>query len=458
MARTRRSTGMIVAAFLICALIVPAPLVSAFAEENLYFRDPYTGELTDDPVSSIHSDLVYAMALAAGFTDGDAARIMIWDQLVDSEALGAGASATYTNCLGSFGAGPSPSDVCPEGAGAGYVVWPRDYGATCASSRYGPYSPFFHFAHDNDAELGVIREWAWGRAATLPGYGAYAWGGQYATVLNADCRYTQPELVATGITPGSLEAFATYLHSLADAYSHRDCLAALDALGLTDLWGTHTVSPSELAPCRYNPSNPKSSDAHGEEFGSGAGTARTDAANVAVFQELAARSARKEGKYYPIDLDARLTSMSGQPTLRTALTNFVHNWDFEKLGSPGEYPNDRRAYGDRICQAVKAQRKSAPRPKLTKLNPTKAAIAGQAKTYKLTVTGKNFGKDGTVQWNGLDLRTTYKSSTELKATVPSGYIAVPGSAQITVYNKSGGGGSKAKTFTYTEAGGPLLAR
>ena len=48
----------------VVALSLGATLVLAFAEEPLHFRDPYTGELTDEEISTIHDDLTYALGLA----------------------------------------------------------------------------------------------------------------------------------------------------------------------------------------------------------------------------------------------------------------------------------------------------------------------------------------------------------------------------------------------------------
>lgn len=87
------------------------------------------------------------------------------------------------------------------------------------TSRFGPYSPFFHFPHNNDRDLGALHDWGWGLTDTLATYEAYAWGGPAEfTVMQASCLYTRTTVITTGIQVGSMEAFATYLHSLADYY------------------------------------------------------------------------------------------------------------------------------------------------------------------------------------------------------------------------------------------------
>ncbi len=89
------------------ALIVGVAIAFAFAEEPIGWRDPATG-ITYDAVeiSTIHDDMTYVLALAAGFNITDAKTLQVWDQLVDSEAL-PGAVVSYTNGGGAFY--PSPN-------------------------------------------------------------------------------------------------------------------------------------------------------------------------------------------------------------------------------------------------------------------------------------------------------------------------------------------------------------
>ncbi len=430
-----------------------------FAEEALHFRDPNTGEVTDEEVSSIHTDLVYTLALAAGFTDADAARILIWDQLVDSEQLGIGAKVTYHNCLGGFPDAPNPDDagVCPAGKGAGAVIWPKSAnaynGLACTTSRFGVFSPFFHFPRTDNGELENIRNWAFGETQVLQGYAAYAWGTENAQVIDAACRYQMPVTIETGIQPGSLEAFATYLHMLADSISHRVCIADLMDMTptLPGIWGTHTVLKTrDPKSCFYNPQSPSNDDEHGQEFGAGTGTDRSDDAGKAIYDELVNRSYAKEGNYYAIDWSAPLTGMAGSPTLQQVAFNFIHNWGFQKdTGSKGEYAYSRHAYADEIAAAIRAQRKKAPRTALNSISPTKSQTAGLGTQVTLTANGKNFAADAVVRWNGEALVTTYVSAGKVTAIIPANRIAAEGSAKITVFNPHGGGESGSKTFGYS---------
>ncbi len=335
----------------VLALFIGVTLAFAFAEEPLYFRDPYTGQTGSDweEISTIHDDLTYGLALAAGFSVTDSIRLQIWNQLVDSEEIGPGSAISYTNCTGGeFPPPPNPNLVCGVKLHSN-EIWPL-WGSMkdpdhCITSRFGPYSPFFHFPHNNQRELGALHDWAWGITNTLTAYEAYAWGGPGDfTVMQAKCLFTRTAVITTDIQSGSLEAFATYIHSLADYYSHRECIAAMDALGMP--WGTHTLTGTDA--CNYNPISPQPDDVHGREFYTYTDSLRTDEAIHAIYSELVARSLTGEGQFYPLDMNATL-AITGSPTLSEALSIFVHQWDFA-------HPAERRAWMDAMDAAILAQR------------------------------------------------------------------------------------------------------
>lgn len=321
------------------ALFACATMVWAFAEEPIYFRHPYTGETGPEweEISTIHNDLTYALALAAGFSVTDSITLQVYAQLVDSEHLGPGDAISYTNCTGG-GFYPAPPSVQVCDRLYAQVAWPRwddmQSPTSCITSRFGPYSPFFHFPHNNDRELGAIHDWAWGITHTLVGYEAYAWGG--ATVMKSDCLYTRTAVITTGMEAGSLEAFGTYLHSLADYYSHRECLDAMDELDMP--WATHPLTG--VPACNYNPFDPQPDDVHGREFYTYTDALRTDEAIHHVYSELVSRSLQGEGQYYPLALD---TIITGAETLSDTLYTFVHAWTFEE-------PEQRRAQADMIAE------------------------------------------------------------------------------------------------------------
>jgi hypothetical protein len=81
---------------------------------------------------------------------------------------------------------------------------------------------------------------------------------------------------------------------------------------------------------------------------------------------------------------------------------------------------------------------SNPVPALTSLSPTSKTVGSAA--FTLTVNGSNFVKGATVNWNGSALATTFKSGTELTATVPAKDLTKAGTFPITATNPSPGGG------------------
>lgn len=343
--KTRVKLWLSVAIGLGVTLFIGGGLAGGFAEEPLGWRDPATGAVyTATQVSSFHDDLTYLLALAAGFSLTDSKTLQLWDQLTDSELL-PGAVISYTYGGGSFSAPPNPADVCQSGPYS-KILWPLTDRMTLTdsvTSRFGVYSPFFHFPHQNAREMGALHDWAWGLTNTLRGYEAFAWGGPLEqTVMQANCRYTRTATISTAILAGSLPAFATYLHSLADSYSHRDCIAAMDALGMP--WATHSSPPIDpsVPECDYHPNNPQDTDVHGREFYTYTDSLRTDEAIHAIYAELTARSLQSEGQYSPVSLNAPL---SGTLTLSDTLSVFVHKWTFDQ-------PAERRRYADSLVSAV----------------------------------------------------------------------------------------------------------
>src|SRR5208337_4081060 len=91
-----------------------------------------------------------------------------------------------------------------------------------------------------------------------------------------------------------------------------------------------------------------------------------------------------------------------------------------------------------------------PVPATTSLSPTRATAGGAA--FALTVNGSGFVNGSVVQWNGSNRTTTYVSSSQLTAVITAADIAAAGTAQVTVFNPTPGGGtSNAQTFTIINA-------
>ncbi len=367
----RRPSGVLASMLvLLFFLLGSAALVLGFAEEELGFRDrdgtyyPPSGDFPADRISTIHDDLTFGLAIAAGFTVTDSHTLRIWDQLVDSEVLPS-QPVSYTYGNAGFYTPPNPLLAC-AGKNHARQIWPTskfDADTASVTSRFGPYSPFFHFPHLGGADLQALHDWGWGITDTLRGYEAYAWGRLtdltlMQAVANDGCIITRTVTISMPWEAGSLEAFATYLHTLADAHSHADCVDALAAHTPPAPWGTHTVpalGDDSVYACDYNPTSPQNDDAHGREFGSTyTDTQRTIAAARAVYAELSARSWAREGVYVPLPLTATLVVSGEETTLDGALVRFVTGWDYNE-------PARRRAYMDSLVQALLAQPRTSVR-------------------------------------------------------------------------------------------------
>lgn len=87
-----------------------------------------------------------------------------------------------------------------------------------------------------------------------------------------------------------------------------------------------------------------------------------------------------------------------------------------------------------------------PVPALGSLAPARAS-AGAA-TFTLAVNGTGFVAGSEVRWNGSTRPTTFVSATQLRATIAAADVAVPSTAQVTVFTPAPGGGtSSALPFT-----------
>jgi uncharacterized protein (TIGR03437 family) len=85
-------------------------------------------------------------------------------------------------------------------------------------------------------------------------------------------------------------------------------------------------------------------------------------------------------------------------------------------------------------------------PAANSLSPSAAQAGGAG--FTLTVNGSNFVTDSVVQWNGSNRPTTFASAMQLTASISASDVAVAGTAQVTVFNPTpGGGASNALSFT-----------
>src|ERR1700737_3251575 len=89
-----------------------------------------------------------------------------------------------------------------------------------------------------------------------------------------------------------------------------------------------------------------------------------------------------------------------------------------------------------------------PVPELYPITP--AATVPGSSAYTLMVRGFGFVGGSTVDWNGVPLVTTYVSSSQLTATVPSANLATPRTATITVVSPAPGGGTSNTQYFVVE--------
>lgn len=80
-----------------------------------------------------------------------------------------------------------------------------------------------------------------------------------------------------------------------------------------------------------------------------------------------------------------------------------------------------------------------PVPVLSSLSPASATV--RQASFPLTATGTNFVSSSVIRWNNTALATTFNSSTQLTATVPAANVASVGTAQISVFTPTPGGGT-----------------
>ena len=89
-----------------------------------------------------------------------------------------------------------------------------------------------------------------------------------------------------------------------------------------------------------------------------------------------------------------------------------------------------------------------PVPSITGLSPSTVAPNGGA--FTLTVNGSNFVNGSVVSWNGSARTTTYVSGSQVTAAILSTDVAAAGTANITIYNSTPGGGTS-NTVTFSIA-------
>jgi hypothetical protein len=97
-----------------------------------------------------------------------------------------------------------------------------------------------------------------------------------------------------------------------------------------------------------------------------------------------------------------------------------------------------------------------PAPAIANLNPNTANAGSSGIT--LTVNGTGFINGSVVRWNGNNRATTFVNATQLTAQIPATDLTSAGTAQVTVFNPTPGGGTSGTVnFTINQAPNPLPA-
>ncbi|HWQ32609.1 MAG TPA: hypothetical protein VNQ79_06980 [Blastocatellia bacterium] len=96
-----------------------------------------------------------------------------------------------------------------------------------------------------------------------------------------------------------------------------------------------------------------------------------------------------------------------------------------------------------------------PVPVLTKMTPS--AVPAGGSTFTLTVSGAGFVRDSVIRWNGTGRRTTFVSDTKLTTSIPASLVAAAGTASVTVFSPTPGGGTSAPlNFTISASNPPPI--
>jgi hypothetical protein len=91
-----------------------------------------------------------------------------------------------------------------------------------------------------------------------------------------------------------------------------------------------------------------------------------------------------------------------------------------------------------------------PVPTISAISPASAFAGSQPLT--MTVTGSNFISSSVVNWKGVSRTTTYISSSQLSAAITGDDLAAAGTAAVTVFNPTPGGGTSGSlSFTINSA-------
>src|SRR6266571_5163874 len=122
------------------------------------------------------------------------------------------------------------------------------------------------------------------------------------------------------------------------------------------------------------------------------------------------------------------------------------NWDGTKVAWASNYGYDAGTIGYSDIYIAELNVTGPAVPTVASLSPTSTNAGGAA--FTLTVNGTSFVSGSVVRWNGGARTTTFVSGTQLQAAIPASDVATAGTASVTVFSPTPGGGSSgALTFT-----------
>ena len=93
-------------------------------------------------------------------------------------------------------------------------------------------------------------------------------------------------------------------------------------------------------------------------------------------------------------------------------------------------------------------------PVLTSISPEYAEYGSTG--VVLTVTGSHFRPESVVRWNGIEMSTTFVSTTELRAEVQDRWLLEPGLVEVSVHTTIGGAGVSAPAQFRVRPQAPLI--
>ncbi len=121
---------------------------------------------------------------------------------------------------------------------------------------------------------------------------------------------------------------------------------------------------------------------------------------------------------------------SSRPTTYTSAGQLVAQISTNDLVAAGTYPITILSASGDVSNALNVVVQALPALSLSSVAPTSATAGGPL--YSMVLTGTGFTTQSVAKWNGVALKTTYLSPTELLAVVPAADIATTSTASVVV--------------------------